>query len=71
VAFSRDSKLLASVSGDKTVWVWDAATGEQRQKLETTTSVMHLEHLEYSTDRTKLRTDSVNFDLILIMLHMM
>lgn len=45
------------------MWVWDAATGEQRQKLETTTSVKHLEHMEYSTDRTPLRTNVGDFRL--------
>lgn len=33
--FAHDSKLLASASYDEMVRVWDAATGEQRQKLET------------------------------------
>ncbi|ELR10081.1 hypothetical protein GMDG_04481 [Pseudogymnoascus destructans 20631-21] len=34
VAFSHDSKLLASASYDKTVKVWDAATGTLQQTLE-------------------------------------
>jgi WD40 repeat protein len=33
VAFSHDSKLLASASCDKTVKVWDAATGTLQQTL--------------------------------------
>ncbi|KFY32518.1 hypothetical protein V493_00119, partial [Pseudogymnoascus sp. VKM F-4281 (FW-2241)] len=34
VAFSHDSKLLASASNDSTVRVWDAATGTLQQTLE-------------------------------------
>ncbi|RYP27024.1 hypothetical protein DL768_011361 [Monosporascus sp. mg162] len=34
VAFSHDSKLLASGSSDKTIKIWDAATGSLQQTLE-------------------------------------
>jgi len=34
VAFSPDGQLLASVSDDQTVRLWNPATGEQLQKLE-------------------------------------
>ena len=42
VAFSHDSKLLASASWDHTVRVWDAATGSLRQTLEGHTRVVDL-----------------------------
>jgi WD40 repeat protein len=34
VAFSSDSKTLASASGDKTVKLWDLATGKERATLQ-------------------------------------
>jgi WD40 repeat protein len=42
VAFSRDSKLLASASGDKTVKVWDAATGTLQQTVIVENYVLNL-----------------------------
>jgi WD40 repeat protein len=42
VAFSHDSKLLASASFDTTVKVWDAATGTLQQTLEVDSNVRSL-----------------------------
>ncbi|KAI9731430.1 MAG: hypothetical protein M1818_007820 [Claussenomyces sp. TS43310] len=41
IAFSHDSKLLASASSDKTVRVWDAATGQALQTLKGHTSSVY------------------------------
>ena len=54
VAFSLDGKLLASSSYDRTVRLWDAATGVDLQILEVDAVV---QTLSFSDDGASLKTD--------------
>jgi WD40 repeat protein len=47
VAFSPDGRLVASGSEDKTIWIWDAATGERKDRI-THTDPVHC--LTFSPD---------------------
>jgi len=56
IRFSHDSKLLASGSDDRTVIVWDVATGEQREVLRGYAS--HVDGVGFSPDDETLYTTS-------------
>jgi len=63
VAFSPDSKTVASGSRDKTIRLWDATTGEEMQKRETSRVVSRV---AFSDDGSNLLTNIGQLDLGLV-----
>ena len=61
LAFSPDGQLVASASGDKTVWLWDTATGTCRSKLESPSGF--ITYIDFSLDGQVLHTNEGDIPL--------
>lgn len=61
IAFSPDSRLIASGSGDKSARIWNLETGEQLKKLETDTPLFWQLSSGNQTVRLRLPVTSVAF----------